>query len=454
MGESIKMKSFFYDKRNIIKMILFLMVLVFMFIWNLKVPLYDDDIYYTHETLNSLLSQGIHDYFFWNNRFFGQSIMRALSSSNQVIVSLLNALAYLILTILVTKVARGRRKWKNWIYVVTVLLLFMFIPAFGQTILWRAGAGNYLYPMLIILLFMYVYTNTDFLSREISVRQLVKIILFIILAIMAGWQNENTSGGMLLILLIKAGIDKKEKIKHNPLYYLGLFFALVGYLILIMGPGSHNRMAQDVMSRLPIYIRIAKATYIITQTLLNEYLILAIVIGLVFIFFLNFWKNEQYLINATVWLIGGIATIYALMLSTEGQQGGRTYFGGVIFLIICVVALMPNQYSNVEKLGRVGVQILVVLLILNTSKLVFNGLVDSVKSANAIKARYSYIEKNIDDKNKVIEVPSLSYYPKTSYSVNHGLMDIGKDAYAFPNKGYHQYFYDKFKKDIRVILKD
>jgi hypothetical protein len=213
-------------------------------------------------------------------------------------------------------------------------------------------------------------------------------------------------------------------------------------------------MAQDAMSRLPIYVRVIKATYLVTQTLLNNYLVLAAVIALVFILFFNFWRNKQYLINASVWFVGGVATIYALILSTEGQQGGRTYFGGIIFLIMCIIEILPDQYSDVEKIGKVSVQILVVLLVLSASKLIFNGLVDSIKSANAIEARYSYIEKNIDKQKKIIEVPILNYYPKTSYSINHGLMDVGKDAYAFPNKGYHQYFYDKFKKNIRVILKD
>lgn len=441
------------DKNSFVRLIFYLIVFLLMFVWNIATPLYDDDIYYSNETFMTILKQGVHDYFSWNNRFFGQSIMRLLSGNNQVVVSACNAFVFVVLLVLIVKMAKGKEWHKIWIYIITLSLMIIYIPAFGQTILWRSGAGNYMYPMVIILLFMNLYTNTNFLNKKISFDDTGKIILFLFFAVVAGWQNENTSGGMILILLLKMGIDFFERVKHNWAYYGGILFSLIGYLFLILGPGSHIRTARDKMHDYSIQFRIFTSLATISKAFINEYATLVVALVVLLVFALNFWGTNGSVIESCVWMIGGIATIYALVLSTEGQQGGRTYFGGIIFLIIAIIELLPNEYRHLEKMNQVIIQLVVSLIIIGSVMSLIIGFVDSIRSSTAIKDRYDYIATEIKNGKKNIAVSQLSYMPETKYSINYGLMDVGKNENIFPNKGYTQYFYNKSGVKITVKIK-
>lgn len=436
-----------------ITVIMCLISFLIMFIWNLLTPLYDDDIFFTNLGFKQVISGGIHDYLYWNNRFFGQSFVRLLCSNNQVIVSFLNALMFVLMSFLIMSLARKGKKWSNFIYLFVISSMIIFIPAFGQTFLWRAGAGNYLYPMDIMLLFMYIYLNTSLFDVKLSHRHLLLVIIFLIFAFIAGWQNENTSGGVLLILLLNSIFDSYHKRKHNIIYYLGLLFFTVGYAFLIFGPGSYARASQDPTAQQSLPYRLMTGSATVTQAFLQQAGVLLLLIVVLFLLKLNFDYQLEKIFKPLFWLIGGLATIYVLIFSTEGQGGGRTFFGGVIFLIICMVNLLPEKIKIGRRFDFFILQLILISTLIYAGMSFIIGFVDSYNSDKAIKERYSFIEKKLTERRTgdtmTIHVEKLGYTPQTKYSLNYGLTDIGKNANVFPNTSYTAYYGNY----VKIVLK-
>ena len=127
-----------------------------MFLWNYSTPLWDDDLEPAkYSGVLEILAQTKADYFGWNGRIVGQTLFRLLSVGDHLLVSLLNATVFVIFIRLIYALVKKDRD--NLLYMTITLFLVLTLPVFGQTILWKAGAGNYLWVVTINLAFIYIY---------------------------------------------------------------------------------------------------------------------------------------------------------------------------------------------------------------------------------------------------------------------------------------------------------
>ena len=111
----------------------------------------------------------------------------------------------------------------------------LLVPDFSSPIIWRSGVGNYLATTVVDMLFIWLFLNKKFNNN-------FYIILTCLTGFIAGWGNENTSGGIILFSLsvIIYNLLKTNKVKVKEV--LGTAFMILGYLILIFSPGDHKRM--------------------------------------------------------------------------------------------------------------------------------------------------------------------------------------------------------------------
>ena len=70
---------------------------------------------------------------------------------------------------------------------------------------------------------------------------IVATIFFLVLAVIAGIGNENTSGGTLLLILMVLGTKIVNKQKVTMVEVLGIIFNFIGYMILIFSPSAKIR---------------------------------------------------------------------------------------------------------------------------------------------------------------------------------------------------------------------
>lgn len=413
-----------------------------MLVWNLMTPLFDDDIYSTHTKISQIFSLGVNDYFHWNGRFWGQSIMRLLQIGNPILISVLNTIVFTIMLLLIFKIAVRRITVFNANkFILGAALVFVAVPVFGQVCLWRAGAGNYLWPTTVMLLFSYLYINGHLCKNKLLAG--IGLLLFWILGFIAGGGSENASGGMILVLTLLSVISLvKSKKRISWIKLVALMCAVCGYLVLLLSPGSRQRAVQTVGAayfKQSLLHRGWLGFVTVTNSLLHNYWLLIGAFIVLFWIMWNYYFDREKVIASVSWFVGGIATIYALALSPIEQAVGRPYFGGVIFIIISILVLLPSNITDLPRGVRGFFQGSITLFAVYTLAIGIIGINDSLHSDHAIQTQYAQIQQLQKKKgeDQIITVKPLSYQPTTKYSIDYGLQQIGKNPNVFPNQGYN-----------------
>lgn len=413
-----------------------------MLVWNLITPLFDDDIYSTHTKISQIFSLGVNDYFHWNGRFWGQSIMRLLQIGNPILISMLNTAVFTVMLLLIFLIAvRKLTVFNVNKFILGAALVFVAVPVFGQVCLWRAGAGNYLWPTTLMLLFSYLYINGHLCKNKLVAG--VELLLFWILGFIAGGGSENASGGMILVLILLSVVDLvKSKKRVSWVKLVALICAVCGYLVLLLSPGSRQRAVQTVGTAYfnqSLFHRGWVGFVTVTDSLLHNYWLLISAFVILFWIMWNYYFDREKVIASISWFVGGIATIYALALSPIEQAVGRPYFGGIIFIIISILILLPPRIADLPRGIRSFFQGGITLFAVYTLAIGIIGVNDSLRSDHAIQAQYAQIQQLQKQKGKdrILTVKPLSYQPTTKYSIDYGLQQIGTNPNVFPNLGYN-----------------
>lgn len=430
-------------------------IVFLMFCWNLITPLLDDDLVFASQRAGQFIKLAISEYFHWNPRVWGQLFTRLLTRNPQWLMSMINAMVFVAFIALMTLIASENNKLIPYKFLLSFLLFFLFIQHFGETVLWRAGAGNYLWTLTFDLLIVTLY-RSDFFFANKSLSQLVLAYCIATFGgLIAGWSNENTSIGIIILMIYFTAMHQVEQKKISPTAIIGIISAIIGWMIMIISPGAKERtiltMGKDYF-KTPVYIRFLHGFVAVSKTLVHQLIPLACVAIISLTVMSIFYVSKRKLINSLILMGTGTAVIYALSLSPTGQGGGRTFFGGITLIIVGIVTTFPDDLSKISRKLRIIESLIAVLLLVVSVFNVYFGMLDSYKEYRAVNLRYAYIwqQRKITKGQKIIKVPDLQYYAKTPYCANYGVhsnSDLTNNPTQFPNNTYPQYF--KVKGVIR-----
>lgn len=248
---------------------------------------------------------------------------------------------------------------------------------------------------------------------------------------------------MILVLTLLSVISLvKSKKRISWIKLVALMCAVCGYLVLLLSPGSRQRAVQTVGAayfKQSLLHRGWLGFVTVTNSLLHNYWLLIGAFIVLFWIMWNYYFDREKVIASVSWFVGGIATIYALALSPIEQAVGRPYFGGVIFIIISILVLLPSNITDLPRGVRGFFQGSITLFAVYTLAIGIIGINDSLHSDHAIQTQYAQIQQLQKKKgeDQIITVKPLSYQPTTKYSIDYGLQQIGKNPNVFPNQGYN-----------------
>ncbi len=181
-----------------------------IWIYNFLTPLMSDDLLFRPSDYHSIwdiFRLEYEQYMTWNGRSVLQIILKAFSLMPKWVFDLCNSLCFVFLLLLIYFNVGGRKKYDGLLYVFINLLVWNFSVEFDQTVLWMGGACNYLWGIVILLGFLTCLRY--FLRREGGKKagrgKTIGLSIFLFFfGALAGWGNENTSGGGILIALFYA----------------------------------------------------------------------------------------------------------------------------------------------------------------------------------------------------------------------------------------------------------
>ena len=352
--------------------ILAVMSFLGVMIYEFLTPYMSDDIVYGDAVAKAgnffdLFSQEYEHYMGHTGRSVAHFILRIfLFSGTKATLNVGAALVFTALALLIYRNVTVKYEYDVRLLGLVLLMLWFLDPAISNTVFWESGACNYLFTTTIIMSFLTLF-------REKVSGGIPAVIGMLFLGILAGWCNENTSGGLILFELILICYyyfqNKKSFSFMTAPMVSGLVGTFAGFVMLLLSPGNYGRL--DVLEEEHTGIVALVARFLkITLNIKNNYMVLltALILCLVVIYYLTgnlalFWEKSKSIILFGVLFF---ATCYALIMVPSSEL--RSYYGASIFLMIGVCQGVMTVMELIAKEGRDG-------LVTKLSQAAYSGLV-------------------------------------------------------------------------------
>ncbi len=358
-----------------------------IFIFNLFTPNMSDDLIYGREvaeaaSLLELVRQEYEQYMNWSGRSVCHMVLRLFLSVDKMMFNVANSLAVVLLFLFVYWNVDNRKKHDIRLWILINLIFWFCAVQFPQTVLWETGACNYLWGSTIIMGYLTLFRQGIHQERvkKTGVRKILFCPIIFLLGILAGWCNENTSGGGILMVLLMVGYEVVRNRKSNdlgqsadavtssperkniaaswrqtirPWMICGFMGQCIGFLFMLLAPGNMVRAGFQTEEHSGWFAYVSRFQKIILAIRENFLILLVLVIVLLVIIWYQDKKTVnsiedakdvrkfcQFNHNAINWLITFAATCFALILTTEPMP--RAYFGAGIFLMVAAAQLFVN----------------------------------------------------------------------------------------------------------------
>lgn len=332
---------------------------------NVLTPMIADDFGYLYvfgekvqvSSLSDLVRSQSHHYMKWGGRSVVHFIAQALLQVPRLVADVLNTGVYLIFVSLIYFHIKGRDERNSLsIFVLINLAAWFVLPMFGDTVLWITGSANYLWGTTIILLFLLPYRRYAGSVPSGMLSSIFSSLGLFLFGVIAGWTNENTVAGMIVIIVLFLLYYRSQKWNIPSAFWLGLAGVVVGYVIMISAPGNFYR-ARTAPS-LSLYLVLYRV-FMYTKDLLLNYGVFLIFYGALLALLRKRRERLEWEINISLFYsIGAFISIYAMVVSP--QFPARAWFGLVSYLIIAVGILL-YRIDFKEKIVR-GIRFVVILI--------------------------------------------------------------------------------------------
>ena len=419
---------------------------IYMVFLNIKTPLIADDFVYTFifGTSTPVMSFGdivvsqISYYTTWGGRVAAEVFTQTFMFLGKDVFNLANSFCYIIFCLAVYFLAVGR-KIRFELLLLTTVLIWFFIPMFGQTVMWLTGSCNYLWCGTIILLAILPFR----LYQEKQTRLLNSIwfaVAMIPLFFISGITNENTAGAMILTMLMFTAVYFKGKIRIPVFVFTALFFSTCGFLCMIFAPGNSLRVENEsavaevtmMVGSNPIITRLSYFAY-------NLYALMPLVIlaAIAFVLLKNEierkGKDGKELVNFGIFTVAAAAALIVMLVPPKFPP--RAMFGLAAFLIIAVV-------YGFSQLELTPARIWKLVLIPGCAVMMFYIMswgyvgVDAITVNKQYLARVQIIQEHNNE--ALIQVPEI--VPLSSHNGMYGLKDVQLDPNHWVNRALADYF--------------
>ena len=413
---------------------------VTVYFFNLLTPQMSDDLLFDkslHQSLGDVLRQEYISYMTHTGRTVLDFIRRIFMIFPKTVFDLFNSLVFVGAELLIYWNIKERKKYDVFLYVLINLCMWTLCVEFAQTVLWLAGACNYIWGIFIILGFISLYRYYMEKGTGVKYKPMTGTLLFLS-GILAGWCNENTSGGAILIILLLTAKYYLDHKKIEKCLFAGIMGAAAGFILMIAAPGNMVRgsiVAEgENYSGLARYISRGLKIFKAVDEYLLIYMVAVCLLGAYFYYAQKYVLREFY--EVTVFAVASLATAVVLIMTTEPMP--RAYFGANIFMMIA--ALQMIQKVREEEVFMIALKNggMIAAVIAMIFVYVEEGA-NLVRIRREVEIRENYIREETAKGNCQLVLPALRTEFESKYSWAHDI-DISNDAWNWNNDIYEIYY--------------
>lgn len=434
------------NEKKIFIIIVFLSFVAIL-IYNFFTPLMSDDLLFDaskYKNFGDIVKAEYEQYMTWTGRSVLQIILRLCSLLPEPLFNILNSLCFVLLLLLIYWNVAGFQKYNSMLYIIINLFVWNFSVEFAQTVLCMNGACNYLWGTTIILGLITGYRRL--LSKQASEKHKVLLCIGMFVAgMLAGWCNENTSGGGILIVLAFTLLYYLQHKKILPYMICTITGMIAGLLFMICAPGNRIRrifMSEShtgMMAYISRFLKICKN--------INHYMMPYIVITIVLMvyFFHKKYKFRDFIL-VFIYGLTGFACCFALILMPEPMP--RAYFGANIFFMVACMEVI----NKISKEDEIWFSLKNGLAIAGVVWMCFSYLENGANLARiyrAVSERENYILQQVEQGNYDLTLPMISKQFVTKYSYAYE-SDLSLDSEYYIN----QVFLIKYHLNSIKVVED
>ena len=445
------MTAFLEKHRKLIFYLILCVSFVMIYAYNLLTPYLSDDYAYLIDvrkatSLWDLVKQQYGEYLSNSGRVIGQFNVRLSLYGSKQIFNVFNSGMFLALLLLIYQNVRRKKKHDIFVLLLTITFLWKFTVDFGQTMLWICGSCNYLWGSVIILAFFTLYRH--FLEREKpATHQGILAIFLFAFGIAAGWCNENTSGGGLLLVLMYSlnfwWEKRKEKQKGiYPFMIAGVTGMCLGILGMIAAPGVRKRSATMSEDQYTGLVGLLSRIYKTTVSVRKLFFALLVVITILFVILvlqkkLKTWTQIR-TNDSVLFAVAFVATSYVLALIPTPQN--RAFFGAGVFLMTACIQGIVDIREDETVISAIKYSLVSILCLW----LFFTYVENLVNLARIYREENERIELIKADKadpegDGIVVIPQYREAFRTPFSVAHD-SDLTEDKDYWINLFYEVYY--------------
>jgi len=385
---------------HIIAIVLFAKMLVLNF---LTPMICDDFVYNTSRSIIDVFKQEYHHYMTWGGRSVAHVIIRTFLMMPKAVFNILNAALYVGLTLLIYRNTASKKKMNWLLYLFIVFSIWLFTIGWGQVTLYLSATVNYLWGFSIIFCFLtpyhrYVYEDKNFEHKILS------IIGMFLMGILAGWCNENTSGGAILFAGIIIIYSKVLHKKIEIWMLSGIVGSITGFLFMVLAPGNYHRISLPAYQTTnPLISDLVERFSYYTNVIYDYFMVLAIIFIILLTIQIILFKDWKRSIISIVYFVVAIAVIYAMIFSPD-FNARRSMFGATMFMVVACANCFAGISFDKDAL-KIGVISFISILAFQFALTFITGFYDIVSSYRAHHRREAFIIEEVQRGNLNIYVP-------------------------------------------------
>lgn len=439
------------SEKNRKKVFFAVMIVAYLaiFVFNCLTPYMSDDLYYKPglpKPISQLIAEEYENYMLWNGRTVLQFLMRCFLAMPKWVFNVVNSGMYTAFTLLVYVNVENKKKYDAVLFSLINIFVWLWGVSFAETVLWLSGACNYLWGMVIMLGFVTLFRKM-LKSDYFSFTRMKKILItvgMLLYGVISGWCNENTSGGIFLLIVGFMLIDRSdrrnagEKVKLLPWQIASGIGVLLGILAMVLSPGNdlRNILRTDEEAHTGGMAYLARLLKLNTQVL-NTY---SVVFSLIVIFTLYLLLKRFDLMKlrgVLVLVVSAIITSYVLIIIATPMD--RAHFGSWSFLLIACMQLivyLPTSDVYLQIARYASVILLSCFLFFDYCE----GGADLMRIVRELDERQVYVDSQVEQGNLDLTLPMVrtEFDTRFSFFFQNDISNELEDA--FGNKIYKHYY--------------
>lgn len=408
------------------KMICVVGLVAFILMLNFLTPFVADDFQYMYSFADG---QRIHNFFqifpslmnhYFNEigRIVPHFFVQFFLILPKWVFNLANTICFLLLVWLFQTILFPKCRFSAIMWFLTPVLLWQFVPCFGQIFLWEDGSMNYLWSYLFGALFLLPYLEL-FVLEKVVLNNRKRMVLFSLFALLFGNYSENVSFSTIFIsaILLLCVMVRNKSFRDYFGYVVPIVCGAIGYIFILLSPGEASHVGRN-----SIGIIIKNMISLVEKFYTSQKML--IVLWAVLLVATIYQKRDGKYIWSSVALMA-IAIINVVLLGFGSYYAERSLAGGSVFLIWANIVLLQLLRDGESQQGRAGecVALCIGMYFIAGSLLnVWNGTYDIYETNRRNSEREAYIMEQVANGETEITISQIE--PATIYCAKYGVADV------------------------------